>query len=141
MGSNGNRQRVSMIVAVGLGLAGLGISGCSSTENGLASNVRKTDIAWLTTELQNDGVFVRERGNAGRFIPSTTSSRLVLDGQEILDVYEFSEYAYAADQAYQFAEQNPGSDVYLKQAIVVVRYSRRDTGLSQTLNSLLGRTL
>jgi len=132
---------VQMVLAAGLGFGSLGIAGCSSTQNGLASNSRKTDISWLTTELQNEGVFVRERGDARRFIPSTTSRRLILDGREILDVYEFSEYGYAADQAYQFAERNPEADVYLKKAIVVVRYSRRDTGLSQTLNSLLGRTL
>ncbi len=100
-----------------------------------------TDISWLEQKLQKRGVFISPTGPADLGVPATSSTRLVLDGREILSVYEFDDSDLASGQAYKFYNSNPADDVYLKESLVVVRRSRRDTGLSQTLRDILGEAL
>jgi hypothetical protein len=135
------RQRQNILVAVLTLVAATVLTGCAGAAKSVDSESTGTGITWLTRSLQDEGVFVKERGSASVFIPTSISARLILDGRDVLDVYEFRESRYAADEAYEFAERNPGADVFLRQALIVIRYSDRDTGLSQTLNKLLGRTL
>jgi len=123
------------------------LAGCASSANvsNDADAVTNTDaiknISWLEGALQKEGVFVSPQGSADLGIAATSSSRLVLDGREALSVYLFDDLELASSEAYEFSNTNVGKDVYLKDALVVVRSSRRDTGLSQTLREILGDAL
>ena len=121
----------------------ISISGCASTmdvsDDTDISTV--TNISWLEKRLQEKGVFISPDGPADLDVPAMSSTRLVLDGREILSVYEFDDLDLAWGQAYKFYNSNPADDVYLKESLVVVRRSRRDTGLSQTLRDILGEAL
>ncbi|MCH8245490.1 MAG: hypothetical protein IH951_03680 [Bacteroidetes bacterium] len=122
-----------------------GVSACTSAKNVASDQAEEerqtTDIAWLTKSLQDEGVFITERGFPNLSIAAISSSRLYLNDREVLDVYGFEKIGDAMSNAYTLANKNPGRDVFLKESLVVVRYSNRDTGLSQTLFELLGVAL
>ncbi len=118
-----------------------GVSACTSSKNLAEQDRKTTDIAWLTKSLQDEGVFIVERGSPNLSISAATSSRLYLNDREVLDVYVFDRVGDAMSNAYTLANMNPGRDVYRKESLVVVRYSSRDTGLNQTLFQLLGVAL
>jgi len=116
------------------------LTGCAGTSKVADAN-EPTDIRWLTNRLHDEGVFVVERGSPNPTIASDKSSRLVLNQREVLDVYEFGQPDRARIMATDFAAYNPQNDVFLKDSLVVVRYSRRDTGLNQVLYQLLGAAI
>ncbi len=122
-----------------------GVSACTSAKNIAGDQAEEesqtTDIAWLTKSLQDEGVFITERGFPNLSIQAISSSRLYLNDREVLDVYGFEKIGDAMSNAYTLANKNPGRDVFLKESLVVVRYSNRDTGLSQTLFEILGVAL
>ena len=122
-----------------------GVSACTSAKNIAGDQAEgestTTDIAWLTKSLQDEGVIITERGFPNLSIQAISSSRLYLNDREVLDVYGFEKIGDAMSNAYTLANKNPGRDVYLKDSLVVVRYSNRDTGLNQTLFQLLGVAL
>ena len=115
--------------------------GCAGSTEGTADQNQPADIGWLTASLQDEGVFVESRGTANPSIAADRSNRLVLDGREILDVYEFARGEQAMNSAIEFAGRNPGNDVYVRETLVVIRYTTRATGLSLVLNELLGATV
>ena len=119
----------------------VGFMGCSSTKDLASENAGSPDITWLATSLQDEGVFIRERGSANLNIPAFESTRFVLNDREILDVYEFERIEDASSNAYTLANTNPGWKKYKKESLVVVRFSRQNSGLTQTLFKLLGVTL
>lgn len=131
----------SIVFTIILILAISGISACSTSKNVAEDDSKTRDIAWLTKSLQNEGVYITERGFPNLSIPSVASSRLVLNDRDILDVYRFDRIGEAMSNAYTIANMNPHRDVYRKESLVVIRYSNRDSGLSQTLFQLLGHTL
>ena len=125
------------------------VAGCASTgdvaENGKVADKEKisekeepADIRWLTSQLHDEGVFVVERGSPNPAISSDKSSRLILNQREVLDVFNFDSLERARIIATEFASHYPQNDVYRKDSLVVVRYSRRDTGLNHLLFKLLG---
>jgi len=114
---------------------------CTSTSRNAAVLDESLGLGWLTTRLQDEGVYIVDEGDPNPTITSNESSRLILNNQEVLDVYDFDRSDRARTVATEFAGVNHGSDVYLKGDLVVVRYSRKDTGLNQVLHDLLGRTL
>jgi len=130
-----------MLRALAVVTVAVSLSACTSTNSSLSSESESTDIRWLTDNLQKEGIFVSERGSADLNIPAATSSRLVLNSREILDVYGFEKRTAAEAKAYEFANRLPRQDVFLRESLVVVRYSRRDNGLGLTLYRLLGKSL
>ena len=128
-------------VAFGLLLAGMMLSACSSTRSSAVNEETAIDITWLTKTLQEAGVFVSERGSPDLAIPALSSSRILLDGREILDVFYFERRDKAQAIAYEMANMNPAQDVYLRKSLVVVRSSVGDTGLALTIHNLLGKAL
>lgn len=98
-------------------------------------------ISALETELQDQGVFVMPRGQAGFGIPAEQSAQLLLNSSEVLHVFEFARVETARDQAYAFAGANPRRSVYVRDELVAIRLSRGDTGLAQTLRDILGEAL
>lgn len=123
-----------------LGLA-IGLSACTTTRHNTSEAGETSTVVWLADGLQKQGVFVKEQGEAALDVPAETSQRLVLNGQEVVDVYAFASEDRAWNEARQFAGLYPQNDVYIKDALVVVRYTTHDTGLSLTLFDLLGTTL
>jgi len=119
------------------------LTGCVSTAN--VSNEADLDnagkIVWLENALQKEGVFVTPKGAADLNVPAVSSALLILDGKEVLSVYEFDDLELASSEAYEFSNVHADRDVYLKDDLVVVRTSRRDTGLSQTLREIMGNAL
>ena len=126
------------ITALVIGMVFL-VQGCASAQN--VSNSSTDGISQLEISLQEQGIFVLPRGPANLDIPAEQSSRLVLDSQEVLNVFEFESDRRASGQAHAFAGAHPGHDVYLKGRLVAVRQSSGDTGLAQTLRSILGEAL
>ncbi|MFT5144408.1 MAG: hypothetical protein ACI80V_000598 [Rhodothermales bacterium] len=114
------------------------LAGCTSLNTQSAPD---GDLSWLIRSLQDEGVFILERPHGGSVAPATSSVRLILNGQESLEVYEFDRLEEAETTARQWSYQLTGKDVYLREQLVVVRNSRRDTGLSGTLHKLLGSTI
>lgn len=113
------------------------LTGCAGTSKVADAN-EPTDIRWLTNRLHDEGVFVVERGSANPAVAAARSSRLVLNQRDVLDVYEFGQPDRARVIATDFAALYPQNDVFLKDTLVVVRYSQRDAGLNQVLYQLLG---
>ncbi len=136
---NANKLKITLqTIAVSLVL-----TGCISTAD--VSNEATLDntgqIVWLENALQEEGVFVSPKGPADLNVPAISSTLLVLDGRDVLSVYEFDDLELASSEAYEFSNIRADSDVYLKDALVVVRTSGRDTGLSQTLREIMGNAL
>ena len=119
----------------------IGITGCASTSEGIVDENARKDIRWLTDQLQSEGVFTVERGYPNPTIPADNSSRIYLNGREAIDVYGFEGEERARLVATEYAGMNPENDVFLKDSLVIVRYSRRDTGLNGVLYQLLGAAL
>jgi hypothetical protein len=120
-------------------LVSLWLTGCASLKSG--SEESTFSISALEGELQEAGVFVMPRGDAGVGVPAEQSAILLLNSSESLTVYEFASAAAASDQAHLFAGANPRRDVYLKDRVVAIRRSTGDTGLAQTLRDILGEAL
>ena len=117
------------------------VGGCATTNVATPTDEDRVDLGWLTHSLQDEGVFVTEEGIANLTVPAQTSRRLVLNDRDVVDVYLFRHEEVARDKAHTFAGLYPRTDVYLKDELVVVRYTERDSGLSLTLFELLGTTL
>ena len=62
-------------------------TGCVGTGEKLADPDEPIDVRWLTNRLQDEGVFVTERGVPNAAIVAQNSSRLSLNGREELDVF------------------------------------------------------
>lgn len=118
-----------------------GLAGCASTYQNAENEEELTGIRWLTSNLQSEGIAVVEHGSADLRFPAESSSRLVLIGRDVVDVYTFYERFTAADKAFEFAGRNPQNDVYLRGNLVVIRQTERDTGIRLTLHELLGKAL
>lgn len=119
----------------------VGLSACGSSKNAATDSDSTVDISWLATSLQDEGVYVRERGAVGLSISAFESTRFVLDNRETLDVFQFESEREASSNAYVLVNRYPSYDIFRKATLVVVRQSSRDTGLSQTLFKLLGGTI
>lgn len=115
------------------------LTGCATMKSG--SDESTFSISALESELQEAGVFVMPRGEAGFGIAAEQSAILLLNSSESLTVYEFASVGAASDQAHLFAGANPRRDVYLKDRLVAIRGSSGDTGLAQTLRDILGEAL
>lgn len=115
------------------------LTGCATMKSG--SDESTFSISALESELQEAGVFVMPRGDAGIGVPAEQSAILLLNSTESLTVYEFASADAASDQAHLFAGANPRRDVYLKDRLVAIRRSSGDTGLAQTLRDILGEAL
>lgn len=115
------------------------LTGCATMKPG--SDESTFSISALESELQEAGVFVMPRGNAGIGVAAEQSAILLLNSSESLTVYEFATANAASDQAHLFARANPRRDVYLKDRVVAIRRSTGDTGLAQTLRDILGEAL
>jgi hypothetical protein len=133
-------KRNVFLLGAGILVLQLVMSGCAGTSRVADAN-EPTDIRWLTNRLQDEGVYVVERGSPNPTIASDKSSRLVLNQREVLDVYDFGKSDRAQTVATEFAAFNPQNDVFLKDSLVIIRYSRRDTGLNQVLYQLLGAAI
>jgi hypothetical protein len=96
------------------------------------------DIRWLTTSLQHKGVMVRERGNAFLSTTAISNARIIVDSREVLDAFVFQSADVASEQAYRIAGLYPQNDVFRVEALVVLRYTTRDTGLTATMVEILG---
>ena len=119
----------------------VGLAGCATTHVATPTDEERVDLGWFTHSLQDEGVFITEAGLATLSVPAQTSRRLVLNDRDVVDVYLFHDEDVARDKAYTFAGLYPRTDVYVKDELVVVRYTERDSGLSLTLFELLGTTL
>ena len=117
------------------------VGGCATTNVATPTDEDRVDLGWLTQNLQDEGVYVTEQGLGNLSIPAQTSRRMVLNDRDVIDVFLFRNEETAQSRAYTFAGLYPRSDVYLKDELVVVRYTERDSGLSMRLFELLGTTL
>jgi len=112
------------------------LSNCRGPRESLDDMPR--DIRWLTVALQHKGVMVRERGNAFLSTIAESNARIIVDGREVLDAFVFQSADVARVQAYRIAGLYPMNDVFRVDALVVLRYTTRDTGLTATMVEVLG---
>ena len=121
----------------------VGLSACSTTRNEVASANENAyrDITWLTDELQGEGIFVAEKGEARSNIIADISRRLLLNGREYVDAYYFENEDTAGAQARIYASSNPRAMVFVRESLIVVRYSDSMSEISTALHRYLGGTI
>lgn len=136
-------KRAYIVRTMGIMALAVTFSACATTRQNTSTEEEEQvpAVIWFTDGLQKKGVFVKEDGLPYLGIPADESQRLLLNGREVVDVFVFDDEDRAKNEAYQFAGLYPQNDVYIKEALVVVRYTERDTGLTLTLHDLLGVTL
>ena len=72
---------------------------------------------------------------------TTPLSRLVLDGQDVLEVFFYSDHETAGVEASRLAGGNPRLDVFHRGGLVVVRANYREGVARATYHTILGRAL
>lgn len=127
---------ISFLRSVTLIVGLCAIAACSPSRESLDDMPR--DIRWLTVSLQHKGVMVRERGNAFLATSAESNARIIVDSREVLDAFVFQSADVASEQAYRIAGLYPMNDVFRVDALVVLRYTTRDTGLTGTMVEILG---
>ncbi len=135
------KRRTSILRILFALLLVAGLAGCATTNVATPTDEDRADLGWFTISLQDEGVYVTEEGVADLSIQALSSRRLVLNNRDVVDVYLFRNQETARDQAHTFAGLYPRTDVYLKDELVVVRFTERGSGLSLTFFELLGTTL
>jgi hypothetical protein len=121
-----------------LGLLMVSFAACSSSKKTASDEDLPRDITWLTGQLQDDGIFVAERGEPDFNVQANTARRLLLNGREYVDAYYFDENATASAQARIYAGYNPRSSVYLLDGLVAIRYKDDLSEVSSALGKYLG---
>ena len=135
------KRRAFIVRTISSLLVAVVLAGCATTNVAPSTDQEGVDLGWFTISLQDEGVFVTEEGPANLRFPAQTSRRLVLNNRDVVDVYLFRNEETARARAHEFAGLYFRTDVYLKDALVVVRYTDRDSGLSLTLFELMGITV
>ncbi len=135
------KRRTSIIRILFALLLVAGLAGCATTNVATPTDEDRADLGWFTLSLQDEGVYVTEEGVADLSIQAQSSRRLVLNNRDVVDVYLFRNEETARARAHEFAGLYFRTDVYVKDALVVVRYTERDSGLSLTLFELMGITV
>jgi hypothetical protein len=123
------------------GILLVGLSACSSSKDTISEENQTRDIEWLTRNLQDDGIFVSERGEARANIAANLTRRLLLNRNEYVDAYYFESAEKAEAQAHIYAGYNPNARVYRTDGLVVIRYREDLTEVAAFLNTLMGATI
>lgn len=66
---------------------------------------------------------------------------MILDGTDLVDAYYFEDQTLAEQQGARLANDYPTSSVYLREGLVVIRYTDRARGLTATMVSIMGARL
>ncbi len=135
------KRRAFIVRTISSLLVAVVLAGCATTNLAPPTDEEGVDLGWFTISLQDEGVFVTEEGLANLTFPAQTSRRLVLNNRDVVDVYLFRNEETARARAHEFAGLYFRTVVYLKDALVVVRYTERDSGLSLTLFELMVPTV
>ena len=110
--------------------------GCAGPRRSIRDQPK--DIRWLTVQLQHRGIMIRETGSAFAEMPSKSDARLIVDSKETLDTYLFESAELARNQAYKLSGLYPRNDIFVVEALVVVRFNSSGSGLTHALVEVLG---
>ena len=110
--------------------------GCAGPRRSIKDQPK--DIRWLTVQLQHRGIMIRETGSAFAEMSSKSDARLIIDSRETLDTYEFDSPELARNQAFKLSGLYPRNDIFIVDALVVVRFNSRGSGLTHALVEVLG---
>lgn len=117
-----------------------GLTGCSQLKDTSADHPTE-DTSWLIHGLEDRGIAIEGGGTASLRVSAESSMRMVLNQNELVDVYEFEDADAAMQEAQVLLGASPNREVYVKDKLVVVHHKRAGSGLSAVLNELLGRTI
>ena len=118
------------------GVALILASACTSTKPAADDD---SNIGWFTSELQIDGIVTSHAGSADTTLPSDFSASFLLNGFEQVDVYQFGSSSLAIQIAEKLVSDNPRLIVYRHEELVVMRRSKGDAAVSQSLHRFMGR--
>lgn len=120
-------------------LSFLAVSACATLDT--SDSQQEADTSWLIRNLEQQGIAIEGRGVAKLDLEATSSTRMVLNRVDIVDVYEFETVSLAQENAQILQGSDAGRDVYQLDGLVVVHHSRPGSGVKPVLNGLLSQTL
>ncbi|NND70844.1 MAG: hypothetical protein HKN43_04640 [Rhodothermales bacterium] len=131
-------MKVSILILAVLAVS-IGSLGCSGSKQ--AADDAAYDISWFVAQMEDSGVSLSTRGapaNSGRAV---SSSRLILNNLDVVDIYEFADESVAYEEGLKLLALRGHRDVYVKSSLLIVHIGRDGSGVRPILFETLGKAL
>ena len=115
-----------------------GLIGCSGSRTVAEDG---NDISWFIAQIEDSGLSLSTRGAPAGRSRAVSSSRLILNNLDIVDIYEFSEASTALEEGMSLLALRGHRDVYVKDKLLVVHVGRDGSSVRPVLFETLGPAL